>query len=245
MRETTLYLRFRCARDWSLSRDDARHLAQIGKLAVQVASPSFLRSSTLRPVALFHFLSQTSAQADQTQRIARPEFLNVRIRRCPMRAAEKVCERWDVHVPNFLMVDSATCALSITGDYEPRPSPLTEKHSFSPTSHSLKPVRVLLDNNLPSAKTDDDGGSSGGVLPSRIGETREFQSCRSRLTVRQTKQVLLEPKHSDKRTRLLCRPEDLVPFSGLFGYCTRGCASRLEVVKSDIGGQKEWLTAVV
>ncbi len=121
MQEIALRLRLRRARDWGSSRDEVCRLIQTGELAMRINSPPSLRSCLLRPLRLFRFLSETSAQANRMLWSAHRESPNMLVRRWSPPIVGEVCGGRSVAARHFLLADDATYALSVTTHYEPRP----------------------------------------------------------------------------------------------------------------------------
>jgi hypothetical protein len=120
MRETALRLRFRRARDWGSSRDELCPLIQTGELAMRINSRISPRSCLLRSPWLFHFLSETSAQANRMLWSAHPESPNMLVRGWSPPIVGQVCGGRRVAAGQFLLTDDATDAFAVTSHYEPR-----------------------------------------------------------------------------------------------------------------------------
>ncbi len=128
MQEIALRLRFRVrfgrARDWNSSGSEACPFTETGQLAMRTKSPSSLHSCLLRPLPLFHFLTETSAQANPMLGNAHPESPNMLVGRRSPPIVREVCGGWSAAAGHFLLADDATYSLPVTRHCERRRLPI-------------------------------------------------------------------------------------------------------------------------
>jgi len=212
MREIALRLRFRRARDWGSSRDEACRLIQTGDLAVRIKRPISPRSCLPRPLQLFHFLSETSAQANRMLWSAHPGSPNMLVRGWSSPIVGEVCGARSVAAGHFLLADDATYALSVTSPYEPQPLAIEREMERSAyRSPGEMEAGSAGEHPAGDSRLGGDGDPSGGSpstppplfhrisraspMPQKVQRSR---TCRGSLTVKGRCPIHAEP------TQLVC-----------------------------------------